>query len=909
MKYEENDHAWVHRGFDAFRRGQCGDGGANLYVNAHGLIETIHRMDVDGDGYADLVFPNAHGYTERGPTWIYTPRRDADGEWPRQELPNDSGWKSIAVDLDGDGHDDLVVANGENGVTSELDSYVYWGGPDGLDGTRTILPTVGAYDVVALNLAGNGRRDLVFPSAWVDHHNPGEPRPMHVYLQHEHRRFEDATAQYGLMGVGAVSVAAADLTGSGRQDLVVANYRSAFDYDTDSFIYFADDNGFRREPLRLPTHGALYVTTGDLNGDGLPEIIFSGGDQVRIFWNDGGAFDPYRVTHLDVTGFNTMFCIGAVHCHVADVDGDGSPELLLATDTGIQIRSSNDVRTVQSELAVPYASHVHAADLDGDGRLELIVSKYDDRVNYETESVIFWNGPDGFSIDCISRVPTSGAMGCTAGNLGGDGRPRIVFNNTMAGPSDFWTDFPIYIYLGGPDADYGPHRRLELPTGTGTAHGYVLADFDLDGYHDLAIATAGLRIFHGGPDGLRPEHHTDLTFEMAGYMMQVQAADFNGDGWLDLLACVQTYDDQPSTMAQSTRIFYGSSEGFSVDRSVVVPTYCSGNAHLLDVDGTGTLDIIVGDKRGYLAIYHGGPEGYSPERTTRIPIETSRVSDINSADLTGNGYPDLVVGVQSHYDRGAETFLILYGGPDGYSLDHAQRYLGHYTPGAITIADYNGDGNLDLLVGAYSSRTTRELPAKLFHGDGNRIDLDHPVEIDADSAFQIMPYDLNRNGWLDLLLVCHRNDIGHQVDSLILWNGPEGISKQRATHLPVMGPHWTTVRDPGNARTREPAETYLSPPFALQGRTPTRLAWDADIPPTTSLRFQLRWAESEGRLKTAQWQGPSKEDDWFEISGSTVPAMPHAMQVIQYRAKFISPYDVASPRLREVRVDLESSAQ
>ena len=120
--------AWIQRGFEEFSNGCCDNGGDNLYVNAAGIIERIHRLDVNGDGHVDLVFPNSHGYIERGPTWIYTQSQGAGADWPRRQLENDSGWMSHAADVDGDGYLDLIVVNGENGVTSGLDSYVYWGG-------------------------------------------------------------------------------------------------------------------------------------------------------------------------------------------------------------------------------------------------------------------------------------------------------------------------------------------------------------------------------------------------------------------------------------------------------------------------------------------------------------------------------------------------------------------------------------------------------------------------------------------------------------------------------------------------------------------------------------------------------------------------------------------------------------
>jgi len=371
--------AWVHAGFDAFATGCFDNGGDNLYVNARGEIEMIHRTDVNSDGFVDIILPNSHGYIERGPTWIYTQTGEPSSEWPRQELPNDSGWMSRVADLDGDGHSDLVVVNAENGVTSELDSYVYWGGPGGLTGERTELPTAGAYDVAIADLTGNGLPDLIFPSAWVDHHNPGEPRLLNVYLQVGPRRFVEASKRYGLVGVAATSVACEDLNGDGRPELVVCNYRRQFDYDTDSFIYWGGEDGFDvRSPLRLPTHYAMQVILGDLNGDGRKEIVFCGGNRIYVYWNDRGTFDPERRTVLEAEGNSTMFCVGAIRAEIADVDGDGRNELLVAGLNGVEIRTQDDLSEVELLLAEPYCGWVEAVDLDGDGRLDLVTARYHD---------------------------------------------------------------------------------------------------------------------------------------------------------------------------------------------------------------------------------------------------------------------------------------------------------------------------------------------------------------------------------------------------------------------------------------------------------------------------------------------------------------------------------------------------
>lgn len=903
MSTKETVEAWVHRGFEDFSRGWFEDGGSNLYVNAQGIIETIHRTDVNNDGYVDIVLPNSHGYIERGPTWVYKVGPGEGKDWPRQELPNDSGWMSRIVDVDGDGFPDLIVVNGENGVTSQLPSYIYWGGPEGLTGERTEFPTVGAYDVAVLDVNRDGRLDLIFPSAWMDHHNRGLPRTLHVYLQTENRQFEVASDRYGLMGVATVSVASADLNQNGFPDLVVANYRAEYDLSTESFVYWGTKEGFdAREPLRLPTHGALQVLLADLNEDGREEIIFCGGDQVRIYWNEEGKFDADNHLLIEATGYSSMFSVGTLHAAVADVDGDGQSELILATGEGVQIRSVSELQKVQAFLPLQSCHWVEACDLDGDGYPELIVSRYQADGSFDTDSAIFWNGPEGLSPERVTWVPTGGAVGNTAGDLDGDGRPEVVFNNTMSGPSESATDFPAYIYLGNQDAEYGVERRLELPTGGSGA--FVMADLDLDGYSDLAFTSAeGLRVFPGGPEGPNPERFVDLP-TISKVVMQVHVADLNRDGYLDLLATIQTYDDQPETMAASSTIFWGSAEGFSPDRYEILPTYSGGSAHLADVNRDGYLDIIMGDKRGHIVIFLGGPEGFSSEKTWQIPMPAPLIGSLNTADLNGNGWLDIIVGMPGHYVRKPDTLCIFYGGPDGFDPDNFQHLIGGYTPGATAVADFNNNGNLDLLVPAYSSATTRVLPAQLFWGNGQKIDFDNPFNLTGESPFAVLPIDLNRNGWVDVVLACHRDDLGHQVDSLIYWNGPEGFSPDRVTRLPGLGPHWLTTRDPGNAYTREPRESYISPGFAMQGQTPVRIHWTAETPENTELKFQLRWAGSEEELEQAQWHGPSGEGTYYDNSGEEVQGVPSPAHWLQYRAVFVSLYGCSSPRLREVRIDL-----
>ena len=58
------------------------------------------------------------------------------------------------------------------------------------------------------------------------------------------------------------------------------------------------------------------------------------------------------------------------------------------------------------------------------------------------------------------------------------------------------------------------------------------------------------------------------------------------------------------------------------------------------------------------------------------------------------------------------------------------------------------------------------MPIQVFWDLGDRFDLKNPLELHADAGFEALPIDFNRNGWIDLFVACHRDDIGHVVSFL-----------------------------------------------------------------------------------------------------------------------------------------------
>ncbi len=889
---------WVHSGFDGFSQGHFENAGNNLYVNARGEIEIINHFDVNSDGYVDLILANSHDRVERGPTWVFTPEKGPGENWKRHVMSADSGWMSRVADVDGDGHNDLVTVNAHNGVTSELPCYIYWGGPDGPEASRTDLPTIGAYDVMTLDLNRDGRLDLIMPSAWKDSHNPAKPRLAHVYIQGDNRSFEDKGKDYGIEATGALGIATEDLNNDGYSEIVLASYRTdRVELNTESLLYWGTEDGVNaEEPFILPTYGARQVILADLNGDGSNDITFSGSGQVRVYWNEGGNIDIESSVVIEAAGHSAEFSTEVIRAAISDVDADGTPDLLIATSDGVQIRSGDNLEKVKATVKVKNSRWITAADLDGDDLPELIISKHYEGNEFRTKSPIYWNSPDGYSDDNTSWVPTIGVVGNTVGDLDGDGTPEVIFNNVDDGHVHA---VPSYVYLGNAEADYSVENRLELETIHG--NNSFVADLNLDGYPEVVFGIPdALRIYNGMAGGISPDKFTDINTGHIAYDLEI--ADFNRDGYLDILsvALVKVFKDDPD---KTSVIYYGSADGFSNSRIDRIKNYGFGST-IGDVNKDGFIDIAFHDLRNQLLIYFGQADGFSDNHMQYLPCAaTGDAVRLNLADLNNDGWLDLIAGILGTRLRHKDTLRIFYGSPAGYNTENIQELFGGYSARYTGVADYNNDGNLDLMVSAYATPTTRVPPAQLFWGNGSGLDLENPVNFEAYGSGDVTQIDLNRDGWIDIVLACHRDDIGHQVDSLIYWNGPDGFFSKEPTRLPGLGPHGMYANNHGNAFTRKPEENYFSPPFALGNRGSSRIHWESKETELLKIKFQLRWSETEESLEAATWLGPDGDKSYYETSGEAIQGIPNDAQWLQYKATLVSPYGCGSPKLKEVRIE------
>jgi hypothetical protein len=891
-----------HKGFKDFSKGSFGNGGDNLFVDANGVVRRIMDNDLNGNGIFDIVLPNSHGYIERAPTYIYTKKGD---DWEKVELPHDSCWFPMAVDVDGDGYLDLIIANAENGVTSELQSYIYWGGPNGLTGERTAFDTIGAYDVDVFEKNGNGLKNIIFTTAWYDHHNPGEPMYQKVFVQTSPRQFVDATEEYKISGIATVSLLCEDLNNDGCPEIVLANYRNQYNYSIDSFIYWGSKDRFdTSNPTLLPTHYASQVLAADLNGDGYKELIFTGGSQFVVYWNDKGEFSAENRLVIDITGMSGQFYKGILTTDIADIDGDGTLEVVIAASQGIEIRKANDLQTVWNKIPFTGCSWVKAVDINNTGFMDIIASYYCSTKTYDTESVIFWNSKGGYNLDNITTFQTHGPMGCIAADLDNDGVKEIIFCNTMRGPAQIDPEFPVFVYYGAEDYQYKAENRVDYPVKM-MCHSYVAADVDNDGYVELILTTwDGIRIFKGTPNGPDPTSYYDLLHntDNSAHVGGVMVGDFNRDGWLDLIMSPWMYGNSEEELESSIYVYFGGPEGYSDERRMVLPSYvgCAQSILLADINNDGFIDFLYGDKEGYVGIYYGSEKGFSRESFGIIHIKDHNgagIMGLAAADIDKDGWLELFVTTAGHYTRLPSHLYIFSDGKNNFPEDKVFKFETGGTTGFPTLADIDGDGNLDLLLPFYSTDETRELPARIFYGDGKgNFDWDNPLTIDCLASIAFCAVDLNRNGYPDLFICCHRDDLGHTVNSKLIMNSPDGLDVENAQDILGYGPHSFTVKNQGNVLDRSEDEHYLSPIFECQN--PFRIKWEGETPFKTSLSFRVRFGNSQEDVLNAPWSEKIVENN------SSISA-PTGTKYMQYEVTFSAPGFVSSPKLTSVTIECE----
>jgi len=346
--------------------------------NSGGSTMSVAVADLSGDGKADLVVANLEGT-------VAVLLGNGDGTFqPAVNYPT-VGYmpSSIAVaDLNGDGKLDLAVATGVPPIGWTSSISVFMGNGDG-----TFQPAVG-YDcnganaIAVADVNNDGKEDLlVTPSAAIGLAG--------VLLGNGDGTFQPC-ATYRSGGVSPSSLTVGDLNGDGKPDLVVGNWLGWKERSGRATVGVLLGNGDGTfEPAVTYYSGGNQISAvaaADLNGDGKLDVVvanclpnhFDCGFNIHkdgvvgvLLGNGDGTLQP--VVRYDSGGQGTLGMA------IADVDGDGKLDVVVTNygNGSIGVLLGNGDGTFQGVITYTMAGlqpyGVAIADLNGDGRPDLAI--------------------------------------------------------------------------------------------------------------------------------------------------------------------------------------------------------------------------------------------------------------------------------------------------------------------------------------------------------------------------------------------------------------------------------------------------------------------------------------------------------------------------------------------------------
>ena len=908
---------WIEQGFEDFNDGTFFDAGSNLYVSAaNGRIQMINRWDLNDDGNLDVVMPSGHGNTEKEDIRIYlNSGGDIDGQ-SLIRVPGCGANDAVVVDFNKDGLNDLAVANRNTSHYQRVDAWVYYGTDEGYTvEARTALPAFSATDIAAGDFNRDGWVDLAIACVWqAGTETEPEGRQMGLIYWNGPDGF-DATNRMGILsGDGAKDVLVADLDHDGHDDLIGLAGGSIH-------VYYSSADAFvKNDKIQTFAIAGNQGALGDANGDGWLDLAVCHGSQVKIHLGSesGFATDPTALLIVDKPEDAAM----------ADFDGDGLDDVAVAnysteggatwTDSVVYFSDGGDFSTREPiKLPTHGAKAVSAGDLDDDGEPDLVFSNLHLTNQYRLFSYIYWNQGGSFRFDDRSQFLTQGALGNAIGDINNDGRPDVIYVGDEGNFRDGAET--TMVYWGDGTRGFDTRRSQAIPS----HHNFGISQGDLndDGYVDLVMAQQnfvntvthtqnGLILYWGEAGGLK-EDPSSLT--MGDTSGGARIADFNRDGWLDMVCGGISVD--PNDMEKSgLTFFWGSAEGFKHRARTVIPFHSMIRGSLaMDLNKDGWLDLVGELNHGEMRIWWGDKGDYSNENVTDIKLDQEEyIMYPKGADFNRDGWLDLFLPQRGPIDGTDVYAYICYGSPEGFSDERREKVVCNVSY-QCSIADFDRDEWLDIFISSYGGEVTGNQPSLIYWGGPNGFNERPRTELPTYGASGAETADYDGDGWVDLLVANHRRSYplsqnkphNHTTESMLFWGGPEGFSPERRWEVEAAGPSGLTIRDVGNSYDRGLYEDYISSAWQVaESERPVRIEWEAETPHGTAVQFQVRTAASETELEAAPWVGPKgRSGKWFTRNGSKIRKVEG--EWIQYRARLTTPNGGPTPYLSRVAVEFE----
>ncbi len=434
---------------------------------------------------------------------------------------------------------------------------------------------------------------------------------------------------------------------------------------------------------------------------------------------------------------------------VADIDGDGSNEIIASRHSVIYVWQSDG--RLRWQTAFGHSTGIspdHGAtrmwaspvvvDLDGDGDMEIAVGgDADSSINvnicvYDHRGQLLPGWPQRFGSTEVRSI--------AAADVDGDGIHEILINKTGAGPATAVYEMDGRMHANWPQvsASCDPPEPAEPCWDFGGYNQNIGAgDLDGDGVMDIVSTydSIGFGVFDGNGNPFQPasefsdavitavEAYHDLSLSQQGWGNGDRSeftysppvlADIDGDGDFEIVLAGD-HEHSQSTANRGVALWVLNEDltrpsGWRQPKELGAPLGGSGDlgqniVHTMpspsaaQLDGNGGADIVVPGYDGVMYAFRADGTIYWQYVFSRTASPYTGASEAVIADLNQDGVPEIVFNTFSSGSPGqADTPAHLIILSSTGELLRQVRLFGRGSMAAPTIADSDGDGTLEIIV-------------------------------------------------------------------------------------------------------------------------------------------------------------------------------------------------------------------
>lgn len=521
---------------------------------------TVVLSDLDGDGDADLVFGNREFRTGAPSSRVYMndgAGRFVDLTGSRLPRPFTQPW--LAHDLDADGDLDLL---GGDGAMRNDGKGSFTNDPS--------LPGAQYAQLAITDLDGDGDDDVVYARR--------------LFVGDGRGTFQEQSAGRGLERVSG-PLATVDWDLDGDKDLLCGNGIRHVNHGKGTF------SATHYSALPTPPCHRGYgtgIVMADLDGNRAPDLVLGN----VLFLQIAGRF----VDASDARLPDLPQGVSSSDLEVADVDGDGDPDLIRAAWGLLEILTNDGTGRFVAKRLATTANAIATADVDGDGDIDLCCT------SNGSDSILINDGRGTFADQSAARLPQVGGVGraVATADLNGDGAVDLVL-----GKGTWNTSHRNRIFLNNGAGVFRDVSATHLPAALDSTGSISTGDVDGDGDIDLLFGnTSQNRLYSNNGRGV----FTDVTathLPALGLTVSTSLGDLDEDGDLDLVLARANGRVARQAVLRND----GSGRFVEATQELVdlTPWYSSAYSTLLgDVDRDGDLDLLL-SVGGSTSCSSGGP--------------------------------------------------------------------------------------------------------------------------------------------------------------------------------------------------------------------------------------------------------------------------------------------------------------